>query len=192
MRISIPVSAFVAAIVGFGGTLALIIAAADAVGATQAQTASGVTALCLAMAVETLYLSWRTKMPVIIAWSTPGAALIAASQRLHRRRRGRRLHHHGAAAHRHRPVRAADPADRENPGLGRLGHARRHRRHLRHQRREDHPRRSLADPAADRRLLRHPRCSIRRFRCWPCSSAAGWPPFSPAVSAACRRRNSRR
>ena len=53
MRISIPVSAFVAAIVGFGGTLALIIAAADAVGATQAQTASWVTALCLAMAVET-------------------------------------------------------------------------------------------------------------------------------------------
>ena len=79
MRISIPVSAFVAAIVGFGGTLALIIAAADAVGATQAQTASAVTALCLAMAVETLYLSWRTKMPVISAWSTPGAALIGAS-----------------------------------------------------------------------------------------------------------------
>ena len=79
MRISIPVSAFVAAIVGFGGTLALIIAASDAVGATQAQTASAVTALCLAMAVETLYLSWRTKMPVISAWSTPGAALIGAS-----------------------------------------------------------------------------------------------------------------
>jgi benzoate membrane transport protein len=79
MRLSIPVSAFVAAIVGFGGTLALIIAASDAVGATQSQTASAVTALCLAMAVESLYLSWRTKMPVITAWSTPGAALIAAS-----------------------------------------------------------------------------------------------------------------
>ncbi|MFC3205989.1 benzoate/H(+) symporter BenE family transporter [Aquamicrobium soli] len=79
MRISIPVSAFVAAIVGFGGTLAIIIAAADAVGATQLQTASWVTAICLAMAVETLWLSWRTKMPVITAWSTPGAALIAAS-----------------------------------------------------------------------------------------------------------------
>ena len=79
MRISIPVSAFVAAIVGFGGTLAIIIAAADAVGATQLQTASWVTAICLAMAVETAWLSWRTKMPVITAWSTPGAALIAAS-----------------------------------------------------------------------------------------------------------------
>ena len=79
MRISIPVSAFVAAIVGFGGTLAIIIAAAAAVGATQLETASWVTAICLAMAVESLWLSWRTKMPVITAWSTPGAALIAAS-----------------------------------------------------------------------------------------------------------------
>lgn len=79
MRLSIPVSAFVAAIVGFGGTLAIVITASSAVGATQAQTASAVTALCLAMAIESLYLSWRTKMPVISAWSTPGAALIAAS-----------------------------------------------------------------------------------------------------------------
>ncbi|MDR7223551.1 benzoate/H(+) symporter BenE family transporter [Aminobacter aminovorans] len=79
MRISIPISAFVAAIVGFGSTLAIIVAAADAVGATQIQTASWVTAICLAMAFETAWLSWRTKMPVISAWSTPGAALIAAS-----------------------------------------------------------------------------------------------------------------
>ncbi|MEQ1939716.1 benzoate/H(+) symporter BenE family transporter [Mesorhizobium sp. CN5-321] len=79
MRASIPTSAFVAAIVGFGGTLAIIIAAAAAVGATQTEAASWVTAICIAMAVETGWLSWRTRMPVITAWSTPGAALIAAS-----------------------------------------------------------------------------------------------------------------
>ncbi len=79
MRASIPVSAFVAAIVGFGGTLAIVIAAATAVGATQAETASWVTAICLALALETAWLSWRTRMPVIAAWSTPGVALIAAS-----------------------------------------------------------------------------------------------------------------
>jgi benzoate membrane transport protein len=79
MRLSIPASAFVAAIVGFGGTLALVIAAANALGATQEQTASWVTAICLAMAVETGWLSWRTRMPIITAWSTPGAALIAAT-----------------------------------------------------------------------------------------------------------------
>lgn len=79
MRLSIPVSAFVAAVVGFGGTLALIIAAANAVGATRIETASGVTAICLALAIECAWLSWRTRMPVISAWSTPGAALVAAS-----------------------------------------------------------------------------------------------------------------
>ncbi|PZV37698.1 benzoate/H(+) symporter BenE family transporter [Mesorhizobium kowhaii] len=79
MRLSIPIHAFVAAIVGFGGTLAIVIAAAKAVGATQIETASWVTTICLAMAIESLWLSWRTKMPVITAWSTPGLALIAAS-----------------------------------------------------------------------------------------------------------------
>jgi benzoate membrane transport protein len=79
MRLSIPVSAFVAAIVGLGGTLALIIAAANAVGATPDQTASWVTAICLAQTAETAWLSWRTRMPVIAAWSTPGAALIGVS-----------------------------------------------------------------------------------------------------------------
>lgn len=79
MPLSIPASAFVAAIVGFGSTLALIVAAASALGASTLQTASMVTALCLAMAVETAFLSWRYRMPVVSAWSTPGAALIAAS-----------------------------------------------------------------------------------------------------------------
>ncbi len=79
MRTSVPASAFVAAIVGFGGTLALIIAAAAAVGATREQTTSWVAAVCLAMAFETAWLSWRYRMPVVTAWSTPGAALVAAS-----------------------------------------------------------------------------------------------------------------
>ena len=79
MRLSVPVSAFVAAVVGFGGTLALIIAAADAVGATRAQTESWVTAACLALAATAAYLSWRTRMPVVTAWSTPGLALLAAT-----------------------------------------------------------------------------------------------------------------
>jgi benzoate membrane transport protein len=36
-------------------------------------------ALCIGMAVTTLILSWRYRMPIITAWSTPGAALIATS-----------------------------------------------------------------------------------------------------------------
>lgn len=79
MRPSVIANALVASLVGFGGTLALIVAAAQALNATQAQTASWVSAICLAVAVETAFLSWRTRMPVMAAWSTPGLALIAAS-----------------------------------------------------------------------------------------------------------------
>ncbi|MGU3574174.1 benzoate/H(+) symporter BenE family transporter [Brucellaceae bacterium C25G] len=79
MRFSVLASSSVAAIVGFGGTLALIIAAATTLGATQTQTASWVTAVCLAIAAASAYLSFRYKMPIIAAWSTPGLALIGAS-----------------------------------------------------------------------------------------------------------------
>lgn len=79
MRLSIVTSAIVAAIVGFGGTLALIVAAAQAVGADTVETGSWVAALCLSMAATSGHLSVRHRIPVITAWSTPGAALIAAS-----------------------------------------------------------------------------------------------------------------
>lgn len=79
MRLSIVTSAVVAALVGFGSTIALIIAAANAVGADAAQTTSWVAALCLSMAATSGFLSVRYRIPVVTAWSTPGAALIAAS-----------------------------------------------------------------------------------------------------------------
>ena len=79
MRLSVVVSAVVAALVGFGGTLAIVVAAARAVGASPAQTSSWVAALCFAMAATSAFLSVRHRMPVITAWSTPGAALIAAT-----------------------------------------------------------------------------------------------------------------
>ena len=72
-------AALVAALVGYGSTIALVLAAATAVGATPAQTVSWVFAVCLAKAAGSAYLSWSQKMPVVLAWSTPGAALIAAS-----------------------------------------------------------------------------------------------------------------
>ena len=79
MRASIVTSAVVACLVGFGGTLAIIIAAAQAVGASPAETSSWVTGACLAMAGSSAILSWRHRIPAITAWSTPGAALIAAT-----------------------------------------------------------------------------------------------------------------
>ena len=72
-------SALIASMVGFAGTLALIVAAAQAVGATPAQTVSWITAISLVKALEGGWLSFRYRMPIVTAWSTPGAALIGAS-----------------------------------------------------------------------------------------------------------------
>ena len=52
----------------------------QAVGATPAQAASGLLALCLAQAVCAMFFSLRYKLPLSFAWSTPGAALLVAAQ----------------------------------------------------------------------------------------------------------------
>ncbi len=72
-------STITAVVVGFASTILLIMEAARAVGATPAQQASWAAALCFGMAATSFMLSWRYKMPIITAWSTPGAALIATS-----------------------------------------------------------------------------------------------------------------
>ncbi|MFZ9198781.1 MAG: benzoate/H(+) symporter BenE family transporter [Paracoccaceae bacterium] len=80
MRASVISSALVAALVGYGSTIALVLSAATAVGASPEQTASWVLAVCLAKAIGSALLSFTTRVPVVLAWSTPGAALIAATQ----------------------------------------------------------------------------------------------------------------
>jgi benzoate membrane transport protein len=79
----LPVSALSAAavgtIIGFGGTVALVVQAGHALGASPDQIVSMVTALCLGIGGPGILLSWRLKVPIILAWSTPGAALLAAS-----------------------------------------------------------------------------------------------------------------
>lgn len=79
MRPSMISAAVVAALVGYGSTIALVLSAAAAVGATPAQTASWVLAVSLAKAAGSAFLSWRHRIPVVLAWSTPGAALVAAT-----------------------------------------------------------------------------------------------------------------
>jgi benzoate membrane transport protein len=79
MRGSLFSAAVVAALVGYGSTIALVLSAAAAVGASPAQTTSWVLAVCLSKAVGSAFLSWWTRVPMVLAWSTPGAALIAAT-----------------------------------------------------------------------------------------------------------------
>ncbi len=77
--VSTGTAALIATVAGFGGTLPVVLAAADAVGATPAQASSWVSGLAIATALSALWLSVRYRMPIITAWSTPGAALIAAT-----------------------------------------------------------------------------------------------------------------
>ena len=76
---SAATAALVATVAGVGGTLPIILAAAQAVGATPAEASSWVSGLALATAASALILSVRYRMPIITAWSTPGAALIAST-----------------------------------------------------------------------------------------------------------------
>jgi len=72
-------AALIAALVGFGGTVALIVQAMRTLGASVEQTGSAVTALCLGIALPGAAWSLRWRMPIVLAWSTPGAALLAAT-----------------------------------------------------------------------------------------------------------------
>ncbi|WP_245400564.1 benzoate/H(+) symporter BenE family transporter [Nocardia albiluteola] len=75
-----PISAgIVAALVGFTSAFAVVLTGLEKVGATPAQAASGLLAVCLAQAVGMLVLSRRYRMPIALAWSTPGAALLATT-----------------------------------------------------------------------------------------------------------------
>ncbi|TCR92133.1 benzoate/H(+) symporter BenE family transporter [Rhizobium sp. BK376] len=67
------------AFVGFASSFAVVLHGLQAVGATDAQAASGLTALSIAMGICAIVLSLTTRLPISIAWSTPGAALLASA-----------------------------------------------------------------------------------------------------------------
>ena len=75
--VSLSAAALTAVVVGFASTILVVIQAADAVGATDAQKISWAAMLCFCMGILSLILCLRHRMPIIIAWSTPGAALMA-------------------------------------------------------------------------------------------------------------------
>jgi benzoate membrane transport protein len=75
-----PISAgIVAAITGFATSFAIVIAGLRAVGATDAQAASGLFALCIVVGVICCVLSFWLKIPISFAWSTPGAVLLVTA-----------------------------------------------------------------------------------------------------------------
>ena len=72
----------VAALVGFASTFAVVLAGLRAVGADPAQAASGLFALCVLMGGVAIVVGRRLRMPISIAWSTPGAALLVSAGRV--------------------------------------------------------------------------------------------------------------
>ncbi len=68
-----------AACVGFASSFAVIVDGLTAVGASEREAASGLMALSVAMGVCGILLSLRLRLPISVAWSTPGAALLATT-----------------------------------------------------------------------------------------------------------------
>ena len=67
------------AFVGFASSFAVVLQGLKAVGASDAQAASGLMALSISMGLCAIALSLATRLPVSIAWSTPGAAPAASA-----------------------------------------------------------------------------------------------------------------
>ena len=70
---------FVAVLVGFTSSVAIVFQAATAFNATPAQIASWMWALGIGMGLCTVLPSLYYKKPIMVAWSTPGAAVLATA-----------------------------------------------------------------------------------------------------------------
>ncbi len=70
---------FVAVLVGYTSSAAIIFQAAQKAGASEAVISSWLWALGVGMAATSIGFSIKYKQPVLTAWSTPGAALLVTS-----------------------------------------------------------------------------------------------------------------
>ena len=70
---------FTAVLIGYSSSAVIIFQAAMSAGASVEQFASWMMVLGFGMGITSIGLSWRYKMPIITAWSTPGAALLVTS-----------------------------------------------------------------------------------------------------------------
>jgi len=70
------VAGLVATLVGFGGTAVLMVQAGHSAGLDAARIGSWLGSICLALGLGGAWLSLRLRAPIVLAWSTPGAALL--------------------------------------------------------------------------------------------------------------------
>jgi len=76
LSLSATVAGLVAVLVSFGGTAVLMVQAGHTAGLDAARIGSWLGSICLALGLGGLVISLRTRIPVVLAWSTPGAALL--------------------------------------------------------------------------------------------------------------------
>ena len=70
------------ALIGYTSSFAVVLAGLRSVGATPAQATSGLIVCCVTTGIGTLWLSLRHRLPITLAWSTPGAAVLVSSGRV--------------------------------------------------------------------------------------------------------------
>jgi benzoate membrane transport protein len=79
VRLQPVLAGVVTALVGFSSAFAVVLTGLRAAGADERQAASGLLVLCLASGLVALGLGLRHRIPISIAWSTPGAALLIST-----------------------------------------------------------------------------------------------------------------
>jgi benzoate membrane transport protein len=79
LSVSAVIAGFVTVLVGFTSSAVIVFQAAQTLGASAAEIASWMWALGLGMGVTCIALSLRYRVPVVTAWSTPGAAMLITS-----------------------------------------------------------------------------------------------------------------
>jgi len=78
VSLSAIVAGFVTVLVGFTSSAVIVFQAAHALGASQEEIGSWMCALGLGMGLTCILLSLYYRIPVVTAWSTPGAAMLVA------------------------------------------------------------------------------------------------------------------
>ena len=77
--LSAVAAGFVTVLVGFASSAVIVFQAAQSLGASPEEISSWMWALGLGMGLTCIGLSLRYRMPVVTAWSTPGAAMLIGS-----------------------------------------------------------------------------------------------------------------
>jgi benzoate membrane transport protein len=76
ISVSAIIAGFVTVLVGFTSSAVIVFQAAQTLNASPAEISSWMFALGLGMGSTCILLSWRYRVPVVTAWSTPGAAML--------------------------------------------------------------------------------------------------------------------